>query len=355
MSRATVVEIVRCETWGGAQKIVGELCVQLTERSVTPALVVLSSSLENPLSSMALRHGLPHITVPYRGRRDIPSAAVTASRFCLRFKRPVLHSHLVDSDILAGLLASPGRSAWISTIHNVNRYYTRRRWSWVRRCFRPPDVAVYVSAAAHQLSLVRARESMVLYHFPKAGSPQIASVGPSLPVRAAVASRLVDGKGHRMLIDAIYQSRYELPVALDILGDGPLRPELEAYVADLGLGELVRFAGFVDAEACFAGYDLVIVPTEARLHEGLGLVAVEAIANGVPVLATRVGGLPEAVGLGGLVVSPTTVGLVDGLRRFATSAQLRHELRHNAQALAAARAAGPTFVDTYAKLIARFT
>ena len=80
---------------------------------------------------------------------------------------------------------------------------------------------------------------------------------------------------------------------LCIVGDGPLRPELEAQAAGLALGDAVRFAGWSDAmPAWHAAADIVVNSSDS---EGTPLVLIEAGATGRPVVATRVGGVADVV------------------------------------------------------------
>ncbi len=116
-----------------------------------------------------------------------------------------------------------------------------------------------------------------------------------LPVDAPLlvsVRRLVPRMGLEMLVGALCH----LPdaVGLAIVGSGPLEPSLRKQVAQLGLDERVRFLGRVDDSDLPLIYrcaDLCVVPTAA--YEGFGLVVLESLASGVPVVATRVGALPE--------------------------------------------------------------
>jgi len=95
--------------------------------------------------------------------------------------------------------------------------------------------------------------------------------------------------------------RAAMPSVLVFVGDGPDRPAAEELVADLGLTRDVRFLGKVDAVAdLLRCADLFLLPSES---ESFGLAALEALACGVPVVASDVGGLPEVVtdGAGALV------------------------------------------------------
>jgi len=87
--------------------------------------------------------------------------------------------------------------------------------------------------------------------------------------------------------------RAEMPAVLVFVGDGPERPSAEELVAELGLVKDVRFLGKVDAVAdLLRCADLFLLPSES---ESFGLAALEALACGVPVVGTNVGGLPEVV------------------------------------------------------------
>lgn len=85
-----------------------------------------------------------------------------------------------------------------------------------------------------------------------------------------------------------------------VLGDGPERGRLEAERAALGLERVVEFAGFVtEPERILAGATIAVQPSR---QEGFGMAVLMAMAQGVPVVATAVGGLPEALSGGGGVL-----------------------------------------------------
>ncbi|HZB72728.1 MAG TPA: glycosyltransferase family 4 protein [Acidimicrobiales bacterium] len=119
--------------------------------------------------------------------------------------------------------------------------------------------------------------------------------------------RLVPRMGLETLVEAWAKLREEDPGAvLLIAGDGPSRPTLEYRVHELGLGSAVRFLGPVsdeELEAAYRAADVSVVPSLAL--EGFGLIVLESLATGTPVIATDVGGLPEALaGLDASLVVP---------------------------------------------------
>jgi glycosyltransferase involved in cell wall biosynthesis len=122
------------------------------------------------------------------------------------------------------------------------------------------------------------------------------------PVVGAVA-RLVPIKGLHYLIDAAPEILRRCPDARVLLvGDGEMRPALEAQARALGLADRVTFAGFrEDIPSVLAATDVVVLPS---VNEGMGRVLVMAMALGKPIVATRVGGVAELLGGGeaGLLV-----------------------------------------------------
>ena len=120
---------------------------------------------------------------------------------------------------------------------------------------------------------------------------------------------LEERKGHRFLLEAAARLKARgLKLEYRIAGMGSLRQQLQHHVDRLGLKEDVRFFNFVKDTAPFlADIDLFVMPS---LSEGLGVAALEAMAAGRPVIASRVGGLAESVieGVTGLLVEPGDIG-----------------------------------------------
>ncbi|MDI3256772.1 MAG: glycosyltransferase family 4 protein [Kyrpidia sp.] len=108
-----------------------------------------------------------------------------------------------------------------------------------------------------------------------------------------VAGRFSEEKGHRWLIEALGRLRLDRPWRCLLAGDGPLEAELKKAVRDMGLDSRVTFLGHVNPIVPFyRNVDVVVVPSRS---EALSYTAIEAMAAGKPVVASRVGGLPEVV------------------------------------------------------------
>ena len=147
--------------------------------------------------------------------------------------------------------------------------------------------------------------------------------GTDRPIVLCIA-RLDAQKGHTYLLPAIR----DVPNAIFVLvGDGPERASLEAQAASLGIRDRVIFLGHRDDVAeLLASCDLLVLPS---LYEGLPLSVLEAMAAGKPVVATSVGGTPEAVldgETGFLVPSRDPTALVRAIQRLLTDARLRRKM-----------------------------
>jgi glycosyltransferase involved in cell wall biosynthesis len=116
------------------------------------------------------------------------------------------------------------------------------------------------------------------------------------PFHLVAAGRLSGEKGHIHLIRAMARilETADRPVTLDILGEGPQRPALEREIEALGLDEHVRCPGYVKrGDALNRALDAAQLYVLPSLTEGMGRGLIEAMARGVPCVATAVGGVPE--------------------------------------------------------------
>jgi glycosyltransferase involved in cell wall biosynthesis len=129
---------------------------------------------------------------------------------------------------------------------------------------------------------------------------------------------LTDIKGHEYLIAAVAKLKHDFPTLhLVIVGSGNRHDALLQQAELAGLRDAVHFLGHRDdVEACLAGMDLFVLPS---LNEGMGRALIEAMAAGLPVIASRVGGIPSVIAHEhtGLLVPPGDAeALAEALRRL---------------------------------------
>lgn len=176
----------------------------------------------------------------------------------------------------------------------------------------------------------------------------LASAPTSLPFRLVHGSNFRPLKRIDDLIQMMAALRPQFPVELVLMGDGPEKPRLVQQVSDLGLTEAVQFVGMVDdPRDLLRTASLFLLPSST---EGFGLAALEAQSCGVPVVASRVGGIPEVVveGETGLLFPPGDVtALTACVQRLLLDPALRQRLAHAARARAVAHFSVERIVRAY--------
>ncbi len=153
-----------------------------------------------------------------------------------------------------------------------------------------------------------------------------------------IVANLRPVKGHRYFLEAAAQVSHSVPEAHFVLvGEGPLRSEIEAQAAQFGISSRVHILGYrPDAALLQTAFDVAVL---ASLHEGLPNSVMEAMAAGVPVVATAVGGTKE------LVTDEETGYLVPPADAEAMALRILRALQHPIESAALA-ARGQLFVNT---------
>jgi colanic acid/amylovoran biosynthesis glycosyltransferase len=155
-------------------------------------------------------------------------------------------------------------------------------------------------------------------------------------LRLVCVGTLHEVKGQHVLLDVVAELvRRGVDVEVAFVGDGPDRDALEGRASALQLGSSVRFVGALDRDgvrSCLDDADVLVapsVPTAGGKREGLPVVLMEAMACGLPVVSSRLSGIPELVrhDRNGLLTEPGDVpALADALARLAASPTLRARL-----------------------------
>ncbi len=148
------------------------------------------------------------------------------------------------------------------------------------------------------------------------------------------ASRFAEDKGHRYLLDSVklLKERTGLPFTLVLAGDGPLLAPAQKQAEELELGDCVRFIGFrKDIKNLYKGADLYV---NSSRHEALSFLIIEAMAAGLPVVATDMGGnsdiVNEEAGCGLLVEYDNPDSMAAAMQRFLEDPAFAARCRENA-------------------------
>jgi glycosyltransferase involved in cell wall biosynthesis len=262
-----------------------------------------------------------------------------------RFRPNLVHTHLLHGDLYGQLVARLGRVPAVSSFHGVHSFFRREPIrSAEQLAGRLANRTIAISEHVRDFlirSRLRAPESIRVIPYgvdprewqltaeERARARARLGLGDE-DVAVGIASRLIPGKGHDLLLRAFVLARADVPtLCLLVAGEGPLRGEITQVSQRLDASG-IRVLGFVpDIQSFMASCDILAFPTLPKLGEGFGLAALEAMAAGRPVIATRVASLPEIVADGqtGVLVPPNRpLLLATALTRLATNQKFREQL-----------------------------
>ncbi len=315
MKPVKVVYVITGVNVGGAEKLVLDLVRSLDRTRFEPVVVAMVGGAFSPeFRDTGIRiHDLGM-------SRAWPFPGIARLWKIMREEKPaIVHTHLIHADFIGRVVAwSCGVPVIITTLHMVED--ARRRFPYhmldrlAARCntsfiavsqivkdgivalekLDPAKIAVIRNAVA-DLPAVDPQAAQALRR-------GLGVAGDDILV--GVVSRLeAPRKGHHVLLQALVQVVHEHPrLHCVFIGDGLGRPRLEAQARELGLEARVTFAGTQrDIPVWLRALDIFVLPS---LHEGFPMAIIEAMAAGRPIIATRVGGVPELIedGREGLLV-----------------------------------------------------
>jgi glycosyltransferase involved in cell wall biosynthesis len=302
--RLIVAHLTLSLDMGGAEKLLVEFARHADRRRFASRVVSLTS--RGVLADEIEATGCP-VTTLDAGHGFRPSLFLRLARLFRRWQVDVIHTHDDRQHIygtVAALLAGVGRV--IHTRHGQSLNLTARQRRLVGFLSRFTDRFVCVSRDSARLAVeqgVRADKVCTLWN--GIDTTRFPNFGPRGEGPAVIVARLVPEKDMETLLRAVDLVRREEPsFQLEIAGDGVCLPQLRALAVALNLGDHVRFLGPTrDVPALLARAQLFVL---SSISEGVSLTLLEAMATGLAVVATNVGGNSEVVADGetGLLVPP---------------------------------------------------
>lgn len=269
------------------------------------------------------------------------------AQFLRRERIDILHTHLFEPSVIglhAGVLA---RTPMRLVTRHYSDYHTRINKKWHVRldqlCTRLSDGVIAVSqhTADHMIEIEGAPRDKVHVVLNGIDFDRAKPSGPDAEERIRrefaaedsylllIVARLHPEKGHHYLFEALREIRLRVdrPVRLLVAGTGPFDAAFRQEVRALGCEDIVSFLGFrKDAADLMTTADLLILPSVA---EAFGLALTEALYLGTPVVATRVGGIPEIVDddVDGVLVRPAdSKALADAIIELLNDSERRQRM-----------------------------
>jgi len=326
--------------WGGAEMLLGDLAAGAQQAQLELSVDYLFSRDGDPAARRLADRGITPRHFPISGLLNPADHRRMGHR--LRHLAPdVVHTHLAYSDLIGGLSARRVGVPALSTIHVMQwedglREATKLRLTAAvrRSCM---SSVITVSDAAREAYLARGWSppgQVVTVHNGIQARPPLTSgaelraqlgLGPEHLV-ATMLSVLRPGKGHEAAIAAVAQLGRHLPqLRLLIAGEGPSREALGSLAAEAPGVQLIGH--LEDVGGLLAASDVLLHPSHV---DAFPTALLEAMAAGTPVLATRVGGIPEILrgGCGGVLIEapPDPAELARTLAGLLENQDLRHDL-----------------------------
>jgi sugar transferase (PEP-CTERM/EpsH1 system associated) len=338
-----VVHLVYCFNFGGLETLVAECVNRMPADRYRHAIVCLTDA--NPAFAKAITRPSVDIIALHKPPGLGLATHLTFWKLMRRLKPAILHTYNLAAAEYAATATLAGVPVRIHAEHGREASDPdgkNRKHNLLRRLLLP-FIDCYVAVSA---DLQRWLKEMVgipdaknlLIHngvdtakFQPALQPgSVPSGWPFSPEHIVIGTvgRIQDVKNHRSLVDAFVQLQALLPqekhrLRLAIVGDGPLLPALREQVKAAGIANDVWLPGArTDIAQLMQAYSVFALPSIA---EGTPVTILEAMASGLPVVATRVGGIPEVVadGVTGKLVAPAdTATLATALAEYCRQPEL---------------------------------
>jgi len=319
-----VLEAITPSRIGGAEVYVSELCNRLPDCGIETMLFCPSG---RTFVDYAKKSNLNPITWNTHGKLD-PLTVIRLTRLIISSNCQAIHTHLSTASLLGAFAAKFAKIPSVAHVHGMNSAFS----------FKYADRIIAVSEAVKANLAAQGLEKNVHVVYNGVDMERFAPI----LVRDArsrtglqhaglvfgVFGRLSVEKGQLTAIEAFAKAFSDRQDAvLLVVGDGRDEQMLKNKASELAVSDKVRFIAFTrDIGDLIASCDAVLVPS---LKEGFGLTAVNAMAMCRPVIASRVGGLPEVVvdGETGLLVEPgNTDSLADAMQKIAADAELAQHM-----------------------------
>jgi glycosyltransferase involved in cell wall biosynthesis len=299
-----VVHLLGNLNYGGLQQVVTELALKQRQRGHDVMLAHRSGPGNHPeLEDELRRNGVT--LAQFRQHDDrFGSPLVRLTRLLARHEPDLLHTHTPVNYYPFGTVAArlAGVKAIVNTLHSANdleRLGNRDKLLfWGATVFmsdRTVSVCAEVQSALARWFPLPARKLNVIENGIDLSRFLAVERRPPLDhLIFGTVGRMAEVKDHRVMIDAFARAHREHShIRLRLLGGGPLEPDLRRQAETLRLSDVVQFCGFShDVPGFLADLDVYVTSSNA---EGLPLSLLEAIATGLPVVATDVGGIPGVV------------------------------------------------------------
>jgi len=321
VKKLTVIHLVEDMKTGGAERVIADIAEGLDSEKydVRVWCIARGGNTADELAEKGIEVKILGISSYHN-----PLKILRLKRLLTEAGPDIVHTHGYFASVIGRLSAKKaGIPIIFAHVHSTYWDYKKKHILMERKLSRFTHKIICCSRAVENfvkdIEKVGDGKTLVIYNgvdeerfYPMEDAPSIRTelgIDEKALVVGTVSS-LTPHKGHEYLIQAASLVKEELPSAkFLIVGDGPLRTELEDQVKNFSAHPFIMFTGTrKDVPKILSVMEVFVLPSSSR--EGLGIAIIEAMAAEKPVVATDIGGIPEAVKKGetGFLVSPGDPG-----------------------------------------------
>ncbi|PHR34155.1 MAG: hypothetical protein COA38_04280 [Fluviicola sp.] len=302
-----IIHIIPNLSKGGAERIVLDICGELQKNSNVEVLLITFRK-DNAYSFLTENINwkvIPSLMIPSISGKTV-SDVVLLQKEIEQFSPDVIHSHLFETEMVLSQINYPDANYFVhfhdnmTQLRGVKFSELAKKTTWTDKYEQKILYNAYDQRTVQAITISNNTHKYASTVLPKAISVHLlhnaidrkrffSEIRKELTGRIVMIGSLVDKKGQLLAIQTIETlKKREIDVKLDLLGEGSLRGELEAYVQKHSLTENVLFHGNVDhPEAYLKQADFYI---HTAKYEAFGLVLLEAMSAGLPIVCTDGGG-----------------------------------------------------------------
>ena len=336
---------------GGAERIAIDICNELSRQGSDVILITFHNQNEYEFLTTELKWNvIPSFIKPsISGKTSVDVANLQA--FIDDFQPDIIHTHLFEAEMVVSQIDYPKAAYFvhfhnnIPQLRNLNVKQLGSKLTWTDRYEKKILQRVYKRRNVTAIAISKD----VLSYATRVLSKNVRKVLLFNAInRSRFYSELTQTKGDRIvMIGSLNENKDQLLAAktivelnrrgthihLDLLGDGPLKPQLEEYIAKNNIGDWIHLHGSVDHPESYLKDASIYLHTSKA--EAFGLVMVEAMAAGLPVICTDGGGNRDLIieGENGFMVEKRSAELLaEKIEYLINHPEKRMEMGRNAQA-----------------------